>query len=312
MENLLVCVNALLPIFIIIGAGFLSKTAGLIREEDVPRFNAVCYKVFMPVLCFYNLYSSDLSVAVRPGLLIFIIVGILITFALSCLYACRFVSRRDRRGVMIQGLFRSNFVIMGVPIATRLVGVEELSMIAVSTAVVVPFFNGLAVVALQLYAGKKTDFKSLVLGILKNPLILGTAAAFLAILVRLRLPEPVMSALGDMSKASSTVLLFLLGAFFRFNGFEGQGKDLTAACLGRLVIIPGVALTIAWFLGFRGMEFVTLMALFGAPAAVNSFSMTQQIGGDAALAGNIVVLTSLLTSLTLFGWSFLFKVLGAY
>ncbi len=312
MESFRICVNALLPVFIIIGAGYISKVAGLIREEDVPRINAICYKVFMSIFCFYNLVTSDLSTAVRPRLLAFSVAGILLSFLLSFLYACRFVSRRDRRGVVIQGMFRTNFVIMGLPIAARLAAGGDVSVISVCAAVLVPFFNVLSVVALQTFGGERSDPKSVLLGIVTNPMILGTAAGVLVLAVGLRLPEPVLSALQDMSRVSGTLLLFLLGAFFRFTGFQGQGKDLTAVCLGRLVVIPAIALTAAWFMGFRGVEFVAIMTLFGAPAAVNSFPMAQQLGGDAALAGNIVVMTSLLTSLTLFGWSFLFKVLGAY
>jgi predicted permease len=40
--------------------------------------------------------------------------------------------------------------------------------------------------------------------------------------------------------------------------------------------------------------------------------MAQQMGGDAELAGNIVVATSALCSLTLFLWCFLFKSLGLF
>ena len=77
-------------------------------------------------------------------------------------------------------------------------------------------------------------------------------------------------------------------------------------------MVPGVMLTVAALMGFRGIEFVTLMALFGSSAAGNSFTMAQQMGGDADLAGDIVVMTSLFCSLTMFLWSLLFLRLGLY
>ena len=55
-----------------------------------------------------------------------------------------------------------------------------------------------------------------------------------------------------------------------------------------------------------------LLAMFGASTAANSFAMAQQMGGDAALAGNIVVWTGALCTFTLFGWSLLFKTLGMF
>ena len=68
MNSFVVCLNAILPIFLIIALGFLARHAGIIREGEVPRMNAVAFKVFMPVMCFYNIYTSDLSTAIRPML----------------------------------------------------------------------------------------------------------------------------------------------------------------------------------------------------------------------------------------------------
>ncbi len=108
------------------------------------------------------------------------------------------------------------------------------------------------------------------------------------------------------------MLLFLLGAFFRVGNARNHLRELVTVCLGRLVVVPGVMLTVAALMGFRGIEFVTLMALFGSSAAGNSFTMAQQMGGDADLAGDIVVMTSLFCSLTMFLWSLLFLRLGLY
>ena len=69
MNSLLICLNAIVPIFLIIAVGYAAKRANIIRENEVPRMNAVAFKVFMPVMCFYNVYTSDLSSAVRPMLM---------------------------------------------------------------------------------------------------------------------------------------------------------------------------------------------------------------------------------------------------
>ena len=63
-------------------------------------------------------------------------------------------------------------------------------------------------------------------------------------------------------------------------------------------------------LGFRGVELVSLLGVFASSTAIASFTMAQQMGGDAELAGDIVVSTSALCSFTLFGWSLLFKLTG--
>ena len=140
-----------------------------------------------------------------------------------------------------------------------------------------------------------------------NPLVLGTAAGILTSVLGIRLPVFVVSALEQIAGATSPLLLFLLGAFFSFDGFKDCIKPVLFVAAGRLVIIPAVVLGTAALLGFRGVEIAGLLGAFGSATAIASFAMTQEIGGDAELAGNIVVFTSAACMLTLFLWSLLLK-----
>ncbi len=310
MENFALCLRAVLPAFLIIMAGYFSKRVGFVRESDIPRINAMAYRAFMPVMCFYNVYRSDISSAIRPGLLLFSGAGVLCVYAASWLYAVLFVRQRNRRGVVIQGLYRSNFLIIGLSFAEGLMENADLGCISVCGALIVPMFNILAVVTLEAYNGETPDAKRLLLNILKNPLLLGSVVGAVFLFAGWSLPDPVALAAGQMGQAASPLLLFLLGAFFRVGNVRNHVPELLAACAGRLIVVPGVMLAIAAALGFRGLEFVTLMALFASSTAGNSFVMAQQMGGDADLAGDIVVMTSLFCSLTMFVWSFLYLSLG--
>ena len=312
MNSFWICLNAILPIFIVVAAGYAAKRAGLIRESEVPRMNAVAFKAFMPVMCFYNVYTSDLSSAVRPRLMVFTVLGILAVFGLSLVCAIRFVKVRDRRGVVVQGMYRSNFLILGLALAAGLSSDGDLGVTAVMGAIVAPTFNVLAVITLEVYSGKKTNVRKLVIDIAKNPLIIGSLLGLLCLLLDLRLPSPLETAARDMARAASPLMLFLLGAFFRFSGAKEHAGELVAVCLGRLVIVPALVLSVAIALGFRDIELITLLAIFASSTAVASFTMAEQMGGDAALAGDIVVMTSALASLTLFGWSLLFKSLNLF
>ena len=310
MNSLQICLKAILPIFLITAAGYAAKRAGLIREEEVSRFNALAFKVFLPVMCFYNVYTSELSSALRPGLMLFTALAVLGVYALSFLYAHVFVKERSKRGVVIQGLYRSNYVILGLPLAAGLTQDGDIGVAAVMGAIVVPIFNVLAVITLELYNGARPDWRKLLRNIATNGLIIGNVLGILVLLLKLKLPSPVEIALRDMSRVASPLMLFLLGAFFRFRGMLSHWKDLIAVCLGRLVLIPALVLGLALVLGFRDLELITLLAIFASSTAVSSFTMAQQLGGDAPLAGDIVVATSALASFGLFGWSFLFKMLN--
>lgn len=307
-----VCLNAVLPIFIMMALGFFARGLGAIKREDVPKLNRLVFRWFMPVMLFYNIYTSELSRAVQPKLLAFTALCVLCAYGLSLGYVLLTEKDKNKRGVKIQGLYRSNFVIIGIPLAAQLVEGADLGPVVVLISVVVPMFNVLAVVTLEVFNGNRPRLGRLLLDIIKNPLILGTAAGLALLLLDIRLPEAVVSTARQIGNVTNPLLLFLLGAFFEFGGLRRYIKDLVEVCLGRLVVMPGIFLTLAYLAGIRGVEFAGMIAIFGSATAIASFTMVQQMGGDAELAGDIVVASSALCCFTLFMWSLLFKTLGAF
>ncbi len=312
MESFLVCFRAVAPIFLIMALGYLVQRTGAISREDVPRLNKVAFRYFLSVTMFYNLYQSDISHAIQPRLLLFAVIAVLAEFAVATVFVVATERERPKRGVKIQGIFRSNSILIGIPLTAALVEGADLGSIVLLLAVVVPTYNILAVVILEIFRGNRPNMGHVLLGIAKNPLIIAVALGLLFLLTPLRLPVVIESTISQIAPVSNAFMLFLLGAFFRFDGLRRYRWDLVVVTLGRLVVMPGIILTIAYFLGFRGVEFAGLIAVFGSATAVSSFTMAQQLGGDDELAGDIVVVTSVFCIATLFGWSFLFKSLGAF
>ncbi|MBR3587685.1 MAG: AEC family transporter [Oscillospiraceae bacterium] len=313
MENLMLSANAVLPMFMLLAAGFLSQKAGVLTREDVPRFNKVAFRIFLPCLLFYNIYCSDLSAAVKPGLIIYAVCGVLLVFAAAYLSVQHLVRREDWKGVIAQGIFRSNFVIMGIPIAQALVGADQLGAVTVLIAVVVPLFNFLSVYVLERFRGGNVNVRKVLLEVAKNPLIISSLLGILCQLLGIRLPGLLEQTVSSLSVIASPLQLFLLGAFFRFDGLGRYLKPLTAVTTVKLFVTPALLLGTAALLGIRGGDFVGLIGIFASPTAVNSFTMVQQMDcGDAELAGDIVVMTSAVSIVSFFLWILIFKNFGIF
>ena len=245
-------------------------------------------------------------------LLLFSVAAVLVEFALAAGFVLLTEKEPEKRGVKIQGLFRSNFVLIGLPLTEALAEGKDIGPVALLIAVVVPLFNAMAVVTLEAFRGNRPPVGKILGNILINPLIIASALGLLFLLTPLRLGTVLESTVRQISGVANPFMLFLLGAFFRFDGLRRYWRDLLEVSIGRLVIIPGVFLTAAWLLGFLGVAFAGLIPMLGSATAVSSFTMVQQLGGDDELAGDIVVITSALCVVTLFFWSFLFKTLGAF
>lgn len=297
----------------IIAVGYGVKRLGWIGPEEVRRFNKVTFYTFMPVMLFYNIYISDFSQAVRLPYVLFV-VGMALGMAVVAFGVVLLAEKApERRGVMIQAAFRSNFVLLGLlPIAAELLPGGNLGVTALMIAIVVPFYNMMSVVVLEYFRGGKPKLGEVLLAVAKNPLIIASALGLLMQALHIVLPEVLVSFAGKMNSAATPLILLLLGASFEAQELATYKKELLV-CVGlRLVGFPGLILTLSMALGLRDIEFVTLLAMTTAPTAVNSFNTAQQLGGDSHLAGSAVVLSTALSFCTLFFWITLFKQLSMF
>ena len=303
MQALSIAFHAIVPLFLIIGLGYAVKRLGWIGAAEVKRFNKVTFYTFMPIMLFYNIYTSDFSQPVRLSYVLLTVGMALAMVAVSFVVVLCTEKMPQRRGVMIQAAFRSNFVLLPE---------GNFGVTALMVAVVVPLFNVFSVIVLEYFRGGRPQVGEVLLAVVKNPLIIGSLLGLLAVATGFTLPEVLASFAGKMCTAATPVILLLLGASFETRQLAVYKKEL-AICVGlRLVIFPGLLLTLAAVLGIRDIEFVTLLAMCAAPTAVNSFNMAQQLGGDSQLAGSAVVVSTTLSFVTLFVWITLFKQLGMF
>lgn len=308
----MISANAVLPMCLVMALGYGTRRLGWIRREEISAINKIAFRIFLPCLLYYNVYCSDLSGSFDPLLMAYAVGGVLLTFGLSLGYTLLTEKLPERRGVMIQGMFRSNYVIMGIPVATALLGADQLGTVSILIAVVVPLFNMLSVVVLEVFRGQKPKPLHILGQIAKNPLVIGSVLGILTLAAGIRLPHILEQTIQNISAIASPLQLFLLGAFFQFSGLKTYRRELVTVSAAKLIVAPGLFLGLGALLGFRGVAFVSLIGVFASPTAVNSFTMAQQMGGNAELAGDIVVTTSAVSILTMFLWIFLFKSLGVF
>lgn len=307
MENLILSFNIVLPIFLILSLGYILKKLKILDELTTKNMNSINFKVFLPLLLFYNVYKTDLSVVFNPKLLIFSIISVILVFLLLFIIIPLLEKDNRKRGVIIQGIFRSNFVIFGVPVCEALFGQNATGVASMLIAVVVPLFNFLAVICLEIYRGGNINFKKIIKGIITNPLIIASIIGLFFIYFKIKLPTPIEKTINDISKIATPLAFILLGSSFTFSAFSVYIKQLSITLLGKLIIVPGIVLYIAALLGFRNIELTCLLSVFASPTAVSSYTMAEQMDGDSILAGQIVVLTSIISIITVFLWIFILK-----
>lgn len=310
MQNLVLAVNVVLPLFLLMCVGYFLRWCGLMDGQTSKKMNTVCFRAFMSVMMFYNIYTSDLDTALDAHLLIFAVVVTLLSFGVHTVLMPRFVREPAQRGVIIQGCCRSNFVLFGLPVTVSLFGQEQAAVASILIAVVVPCFNVLSVFVLAMFQGGKTDGKQMLLAIAKNPLILGTLVGILSRLLHISYPSAIVDTARQLTNVATPLALVILGSSLQFEDFRRFLRPLTFTVLSRLVLVPLAIMNIALFLGLRGAPLGAMLAMSASPTAVSSFTMAQEMGGDAQLASQIVMFTTLCSILTMSLWIFALKQMG--
>ncbi|WP_330406910.1 AEC family transporter [Clostridioides difficile] len=61
MENLILSINVVLPLFLTMSLGYVLKKLGLFDTHTLNKMNNVCFKSFLPLLLFFNIYNTDLD-----------------------------------------------------------------------------------------------------------------------------------------------------------------------------------------------------------------------------------------------------------
>lgn len=312
MSSFLLALNVVLPLCLWMAVGYGSRRIFKIEDSFISKANVVLFRVFLPLLLFKNMLDSDIATEFTSAgpLVLYIIVVIVATFAALMLLVPRVVKENARRGVIIQGIMRSNTALYGIPVALSVYGEGNIGVIVLLVAVGVSLFNIFSVSALEIYRGGQLKIGSLLLKIITNPLILGILIGIAFNLLGIALPTFLSSAVSGFAGIATPFSFFLLGAGFSFAAAARNRKALTGVVLCRLVVVPFVWVGIALLLGFRELSLLGVLVITGPPTAVSSYTMASAMGADAQLANEIVVFTSVFSVISMFLWVFTLRSLA--
>lgn len=314
MDNIIVSFNVIAPVFFLMVLGyFLVNYTSLADGKLTKQANAIVFKIFLPCMLFYNVYQSDIGSEIhsRIRLCIWAAGGLLILFVLLCLIVPRIVTQENQQGVVIQGIFRSNYVIFGVAVVQNMYGPKSTTTAAILSAILVPMYNFLAVVALSIFGEKREkDWKKIILDIIKNPLIISSVLGIIFSLLGIRLPTAVDTTVQDLAKLSTPIAFMILGGDLDFSKVKGNLKTAFVVLTIKLVILPLIMIPMVVMMGYRDADLLSGVLAYQTPVAVSSYIMAQQAGADGQLAGQLVVFSSVLSIFTLFVTIFILRTMG--
>ena len=287
----------LFPDFSLILCGYLvCRYTALNRGVWEPAEVLVYYFLF-PVLLFHSIARSPLNLAEASSLiaagLMLGLSGIAMAYSLPYLpWLGRHIDRRQHAGAA-QVAFRFNSFI-ALALAERLAGARGLLLIAMLIGVCVPLFNVGAVWPMARHG--RTGFAR---ALLRNPLIIATAAGLAANLLGVVIPPWLEPTLVRIGGASLALGLLAAGAGMQF-GSLAQSPALTFGVLSiRHLLLPLVAFGLARLWRLDSAQAAVLLSFSALPTASSAYVLAARMGYNGAYVAGLVTLSTLLGLLSL-------------
>ncbi len=299
MEAVLATFRVVIPIYLMIGTGCVAKQLGIFQERTLKEINASVFRLFLPLLLFENMYTTSMK-ATESKVLLYAILSVAIIFGICISCVFRHVRDRARAATITQGMYRSNFALLGIALTASLYGADGTEITGMLVAIIIPIYNVLAVILFEMACGeKRTSPGKIILGVVRNPLIIGTCLGLILHQLKVEIPSVINSTIASMGQIATPLALIVMGAGFEIRQTIKNKWSLLWTTMVRLLIIPVVFTSVAVLLGFKGKAIFALFVMYSTPTAVSSFAMASAMGGDENLAGEIVLVTTMVSMITL-------------
>ncbi len=302
-------INGILPVFLVIFLGALLNRLRFFSEVTKDEIVKLVYYVGTPALLFHTVAKANLYQSFHPRFILFLLCAIL-SYLFFLIWICFGIKNPAKKAAVVQIGFRSNFAIVGMPLAINLMAEEGVLITAISLAFVTILYNVSAVFLLSYYGKQEKSLPKLLLGALKNPLIIGTLFGLLFSLCEWKLPIIAEKSLETLGSIATSMGLLMIGSTITVAGFQSNKCYILLAVFFRNLLAPVLFLGTAVLLGFRGNFLIITAILSATPAAINCFVMAKKMGADADISAYGVSLTALCSIVSIFCSVYLLKFFG--
>lgn len=311
LDNLVFCLNATVPIFLLMVLGYFFKRIELFTESMTKGLNKFVFKVALPVLVFKELAGSDFHSVWDGRFLLFCFLATLASIVISYIIARLCFKDKSVFAEFIQGSYRSSAALLGVGIVENLYG--SAGMVPLMIIGAVPLYNVAAVIILTVSAEEhgKIDgslIKRTVKGVLSNPIIVGIAIGLVWSLAKLPILFP--KTIGYVSNLATPLGLMALGASFELRAaIKKVGPTVIATAL-KLIGFCAIWIPVAIAMGYTHDKLIAVLIMTGSPTTVSCFVMAKSMGHEGTVSAGIVMLTTLLSAFTLTLWLYILRING--
>lgn len=294
MLLLSIFLNILLPVFLLVGLGYV---VGPPLELDSRSISRLAYYIIAPAFIFNVFSQSNIEVNLAVRMILFMLTVTLLTALVAYLVARLLKTSTEMTAVFVLIAAFGNVGNFGFPILQFKFGEEALASAALYFIVgsIVGFMVG--VMAATWHKG--TNRLSAVWATFKTPALLAVPPAFVVNYFDFSLPIFLTRAVVLLAGALIPVMLVTLGVQLAAMGRPKLTRDILIASSLRLVVGPALAMLLAVPFALTGVERGAGILQAAMPAAVLTALIALEHDLLPSLVTTTVLLSTIASALTL-------------
>lgn len=306
--------SEMILLFGLIAVGYITNKAGILDKTADNRFSAFILKIALPSTIVSSVIGQHETERSEILFVVFIAVGIYIVMPfISWLIASAFHWSSTYQLM----LNYSNLGFMGFPIIRGLYGEENLFYAAIFMMVFNFHVFTVGVMTLQGVGKHSAEWQnhmhkdtmgdglrgrkiSFIWKMIFNPGILSSLLAFVIVMFRISVPEPVADILSSLGGTTTPLALVVIGSqLAQVDMIKCLSRlDLYLMSLFKLMVYPSLVYLILTAITGSGIVTNIATILIGLPVAGNVTMLCSEYGGDTSLAAQgtgVSILLSLVT-----------------
>jgi hypothetical protein len=309
------------PIYFSIAIGFFCTRIGLFSRTDKQVFGRFVVNLAVPTMLFKTMSERPIGEVLNANYILAYLAGTLVLAGL-CLLWCRCFARLDRTtsAFYTMGMTCSNSVFIGYPVllltVAPIAGVAMALNVMLENFIVIPLMLALA----ESGRVKSSSWLALIgkslLGLLRNPMILGMLGGIVFSLLGWQLPKPLAQTVSMFAMTTGALSLFFVGCTLAGLPMHGMVGKVMPVVVTKLILHPlavFLALALLPLLGMPALAHDLRMAavLMAAVPMLSIYSILAHTYGQEDFSAAALLVTTVVSFFTLNGLLWLLKVVPA-
>lgn len=294
------------PLFLIILAGAFLQRLKIADEKWEEVLNAFALRVGLPALIFYALSQTKISLSEQSDLLItnsiFVVGSLAIAFIVG-----KLLRLKDK---MFRTLFIclafGNVAYLGIPTLTQISGENILPTASLIVAVYLFWLFTVGIGVLEYsHIKKKGDLiKTIVVKLVKNPLLIAVVLGILVASFEIKIPEILNKSIQMLGASVTPIVLVVIGLFIGKTEIGKLRKWIPVLVFSAitLLVLPAIFFFGVKLAGYQPSQFTPSIIDAAMPLAITPFALANVYKLQERFIARSIVMSTILSVVTIPFW----------